>query len=40
MKDNEGVGNMIIINKYGKAIEIEYKEFISNKYEKMLKGFF
>lgn len=41
IKRNESpLGNVIIINKYGKVLEIEYKEFINNKYEKMLKGFF
>lgn len=40
LKRKEILGNMIVINKYGRVIEIEYREFISNKYEKMLKGFF
>ncbi|WP_394265670.1 hypothetical protein [Bergeyella zoohelcum] len=41
IKRNENpLGDVIIMNKYGKILEIEYKEFINNKYEKMLKGFF
>lgn len=40
LKRKESLGNMIIINKYGKIKELEIVDLKTNKYEKMLKGFF
>ncbi|MBR6106278.1 MAG: hypothetical protein IKP81_14635 [Paludibacteraceae bacterium] len=37
--ENNKIGNMILVNKYGKILELERKDFLNSNYEKKIKGF-
>lgn len=39
IRNNIGYGNIKLINKNGKKIDIEYLDIRSGKYQKMIKGF-
>jgi hypothetical protein len=39
-RKGDHIGNMVIINRYGKIIEIKYSQIVDGSYLKKLRGFF